>query len=79
MFFGLIPVSESGQLEAFPDRYEAAKLIPAFEAILVKALEPRQNRKRGDDLAAVKSIQRSDPKIKKKRVKSTLEAAVSTL
>lgn len=49
-----------------PDRYDAGKLIPAFEAILIKALEPRQNRKRGDDLAAVEYMQQLDPEVRKK-------------
>ncbi len=43
-------------------------LIPALEAILIEALEPRQNRKRGDDLAAVEYLQKADPEIEKKRI-----------
>jgi hypothetical protein len=78
-WFGLLPVSESGQLEELPSTYGAPKLIPAIEAILIEALEPRQNRKRGDDLAAVEYIQKSDPEIEKKRVKATLDAALNKL
>jgi len=78
-WFGLLPVSESGQLEALPETYQAATLIPALEAILIEALEPRQNRKRGDDLAAVEYIQRADPEIEKKKVKATLDAALNKL
>ncbi len=78
-WFGLLPVSEIGELGILPDNYEAAKLIPALEAILIEALEPRQNRKRGDDLAAVEYIQRVDPEIEKKRVKATLDAALNRL
>src|SRR5262249_51477942 len=48
-WFGLLPVSESGTLGTLPISYEAAKIIPAMEAMLIEALEPRQNRKRGDD------------------------------
>jgi hypothetical protein len=78
-WFGLLPVEETGALGALPSTYEAGKLIPALEAILIEALEPRQNRKRGDDLAAVEYIQRVDPEIEKKRVKATLDAALSKL
>lgn len=78
-WFGLLPVSDTGVLGALPDGYVAAKLIPALEAILIEALEPRQNRKRGDDLAAVEYIQRVDPDIEKKKVKATLDAALSKL
>jgi len=78
-WFGLLPVSEAGRLEKLPATYEAAKLIPALEAVLVEALEPRQNRKRGDDLAAVEYIQRVDPEIEKKRIKASLDAALDRL
>lgn len=78
-WFGLLPISDSGQLGNLPDTYEAAKIIPALEAILIEALEPRQNRKRGDDLSAAEFIQREDPEIHKKRVKASLEAAIEKM
>lgn len=78
-WFGLLPVSDTGALGSLPEQYVAAKLIPALEAILIEALEPRQNRKRGDDLAAVEYIQRIDPEIEKKRVKAVLDAALNKL
>lgn len=78
-WFGLLPVSERGQLEAMPKEFEAVKLIPALEAILIEALEPRQNRKRGDDLAAVEFMQKEDPEIRKKQVRASLEAAMERL
>lgn len=78
-WFGLLPVSAKGQLGSLPDTVIAAKLIPALEAILIEALEPRQNRKRGDDLAAVEYIQMIDPEIEKKKVKATLGAALDKL
>lgn len=78
-WFGLLPVTESGSLENLPITYEAAKMIPALEAILIEALEPRQNRKRGDDLSAVEYIQREDPEIQKKRVKESLEMALNRM
>lgn len=78
-WFGLLPVSDSGQLGSLPESFMAAKLIPALEAILIEALEPRQNRKRGDDLAAVEYLQKIDPEIEKKKVKATLDAALNKL
>ena len=62
-----------------PPQYDSAKLIPALEAILIEALEPRQNRKRGDDLAAVEYLQKVDLEIEKKKVKATLDAALNKL
>jgi hypothetical protein len=78
-WFGLLPVSEAGKLGELPNDYKAATIIPALEAILVEALEPRQNRKRGDDLAAVEYLQRVDPEIEKRRIKETLDAALNKL
>lgn len=78
-WFGLLPVAESGELNDLPATYVAAKIIPALEAILIEALEPRQNRKRGDDLSAVEFIQREDPEIRKRLVKASLEAALEKM
>jgi hypothetical protein len=78
-WFGLLPVSEAGQLGSLPTSYKAATIIPALEAILVEAVEPRQNRKRGDDLGAVEYLQRVDPEIEKRRIKATLDAALNRL
>jgi hypothetical protein len=76
-WFGLLAVSDKGALEDLPSSYEASKIIPALEAVLIEALEPRQNRKRGDDLSAVEYIQQEDPEIEKKRAKDFLERAIS--
>ena len=77
-WFGLLPVSDVGKLGALPDDYKAATIIPALEAILIEALEPRQNRKRGDDLAAVEYFQKVDPLIQKKRIKEMLDSALGS-
>jgi hypothetical protein len=76
-WFGLLPVSDDGNLCSLPTQYVAAKLIPAIEAILIEALEPRQNRKRGDDLAAVEYIQKINPEIEKKKVLDTMMNLIS--
>lgn len=78
-WFGLLPVSDTGQIGSLPDVYGAAKLIPALEAILIEALEPRQNRKRGDDLAAVEYLQKVDPEIEKKRIRASVDQALNKL
>lgn len=78
-WFGLLPVADSGSLGELPASYEAAKIIPALEAILIEALEPRQNRKRGDDLSAVEFIQQEDPDIRKKKVKASMDALLEKL
>jgi len=78
-WFGVLPVSDTGTLGTLNDTFQMSKLLPALEAILIEALEPRQNRKRGDDLSAVEYIQKEDPEIRKKIIKQTMEAALNKL
>ncbi len=78
-WFGLLPVSEKGKLGPLDGSFEASKIIPAFEAILIEALEPRQNRKRGDDLSAVEYFQKEDPEIDIRNKKALLAAAIEGL
>jgi len=78
-WFGILPVADDGKLGHIQESFASAKLLPALEAILIEALEPRQNRKRGDDLAAVEYIQKEDPQVKKKMLKQTMEAALDKL
>jgi hypothetical protein len=72
-WFGLLPISETGNIGSLPASYPAEKLVPALEAILIEALEPRQNRKRGDDLAAVEYSQKTDPDIDKRKAKAIID------
>jgi len=46
---------------------------------LIEALEPPQNRKRGDDLSAVEYIQKEDPEIEKKRQQDMLDSLRSKI
>lgn len=66
-WFGLRPVAENGQLGALPATYDAARVILVLQTVLVEALEPRQNRRHGDDLSALEFIQREDPEPKRAR------------
>jgi hypothetical protein len=75
-WFGLVPVTDSGSLGAMPGNYDSSKLVPALEAILVEALEPRQNRKRGDDLAEVEYVQMVDPAIEKRKLKAAMDQLI---
>jgi hypothetical protein len=78
-WFGVLPISEAGELGAIQDSFSSANLLPALEAVLIEALEPRQNRKRGDDLSSVEYIQKQDPEIQKNIIKQTMEAALKKL
>jgi len=78
-WFGLLPISEEGELGKLPKSYKSDSIIPALEAILIEAVEPRQNRKRGDDLSAVEYLQILDPEIEKKKIKATVDAALNRM
>ena len=79
-WFGFRPVSDTGELgektEALPEQYVMDDLIAAMEAVLIEALEPRQNRKRGDGVKAVEYRQVLDPAIEKKRKEELLKRLI---
>jgi hypothetical protein len=72
-WFGMLPVSALGEFGFLPASYVGMKIIPAIEAILIEALEPRQNRKQGDGLSAVEYVQIEDLEIQRKRMKQMLD------
>lgn len=78
-WFGVLPVSDDGKLGEMPDSFTGSSVISALEALLIEALEPGQNRKRGDDLSSVEYTQKPDPEIQKKLVKQIMEAALNKL
>lgn len=75
-WFGLLPVSDQGNLGDLPQEYVSTRVIPAIEAVLIEALEPRQNRKRGDDFAAVEYMQQEDPDIEAAKIKEKIKEIV---
>lgn len=77
-WFGLLPVMNNGNLGPLPEGYAADTIIPTLEGILIEALEPRQNRKRGDDLAAVEYLQKEDPLVERKKKQAILKAAMDS-
>jgi hypothetical protein len=78
-WFGIQLVSDEGRLLPSPQSYSADLIIPSMEAVLIEALEPRQNRKRGDDLSGVEYIQKEDPEISRRLLKETLNTALENL
>ncbi|MDT0575838.1 HTH domain-containing protein [Croceicoccus sp. F390] len=77
-WFGLRSVNADGTLEAVSVHGSADRLIAAFEALLIEALEPPLNRKRGDNLASVENLQVDDPElqaIEQRRVLDQLSKA----
>ena len=71
-WFGLLDVAEDGQLQEIPLQPSLASMIGTLEALLIEALEPPQNRKRGDDFSSVEYIQDIDPEIRDREIQKTL-------
>lgn len=64
-WFGLKNVTEEGKLEENPLSPSVDTIITTMEALLIEGLEPRQNRRRGDDLKDYEYLQSDDPAIKR--------------
>lgn len=73
-WFGLLSVTDDGKLVETPIKVTLPSLIATLEALLIEALEPPQNRKRGDDFSVMEYIQDIDPEIKERELQSTLRA-----
>lgn len=73
-WFGLLDVTQEGNLQETVLNTSLASLVATLEALLIKALEPPQNRKRGDDFSAIEYIQDIDPELKEKEIQNTLRA-----
>lgn len=73
-WFGLLGVTNEGNLREEPLKASLAVLVATLEALLIEALEPPQNRKRGDDFSAIEYIQDVDPELRERELKNTLRA-----
>lgn len=73
-WFGLLDVTQEGNLRETPLNTSLASLVATLEALLIEALEPPQNRKRGDDFSAIEYLQDVDPELRERELQSTLRA-----
>ena len=73
-WFGLLDVTNEGDLRDVPVKASLAVMVATLEALLIEALEPPQNRKRGDDFSAIEYMQDVDPELKEREIKNTLRA-----
>jgi HB1, ASXL, restriction endonuclease HTH domain len=73
-WFGLLDVTPEGNLKETTFNNSLASLVATLEALLIEALEPPQNRKRGDDFSAIEYIQDIDPELKERELQNTLRS-----
>jgi hypothetical protein len=68
----VFPVRQDGSLAKESFSVDIETVIVTMEAVLIEGLEPRQNRKRGDDFQAVEFLQAEDPQLVVERKASIL-------
>lgn len=73
-WFGLLEVTQEGDLRAISFNASLALLVATLEALIIEVLEPPQNRKRGDDFSAIEYVQEADPELKERQIHATLRA-----
>lgn len=80
-WFGVFPVEETGSLKVSADfsKVDINVVIATMEAVLIEGLEPRQNRRRGDDFQAVGFLQFEDPKLQLERKLSVMQEVTNVL
>jgi hypothetical protein len=78
-WFGLLDVTEQGNLKEVALNTSLASLVATLEALLIETLEPPQNRKRGDDFSAIEYIQVVDPELEKRKLRDTLRTIEENL
>jgi hypothetical protein len=72
-WFGLLAVGEDGRLNEVQDAsFDDSLVIEALEAVLIEALEPPLNRRRGDHLQEVEYLQAADPAYEAAQQEQTL-------
>lgn len=69
-WFGFRPIHENGELGQADDTSDFSTVLSTLEAVLIEALEPPQNRRRGDQLNAVEYIQTAKPSISEEKAKA---------
>lgn len=73
-WFGLLEATDNGELQETPFNNSLSTVIATLEALLIEALEPPQNRKRGDDFSAIEYIQSIDPELREREIQNTLRS-----
>ncbi len=71
-WFGLLDVTAEGRLEPKTTSIDQEQWIVTLEALLIEALEPPQNRRRGDGFVAIEYVQVADAARARDRVMQQL-------
>lgn len=73
-WFGIRGVTGEGKLtDRVNLNFDRAALVATLEALLVEALEPPQNRQRGDGFRAVEYLQAEDPHLRNQKLAALMD------
>jgi len=78
-WFGLLDVSEKGEIIDEENSTVINAIIKAAEALLIEVIEPPGNRKQGDFLKGKEYLQVIDPEIEKKQQEKLLKKMLDSL
>jgi hypothetical protein len=80
-WFGIYPVESQGTLRTTINLSSLSVdvVVATLEAVLIEGLEPRQNRRRGDDFQAIEFLQVEDPSIEQSRRQAILAGLAAQL
>lgn len=78
-WFGLLRVTEKGELVEANATLSPELVATTLEAVLIEGLEPRQNRKRGDGFNATEYLQAEDPEIERRQGQLFLDSLKAKL
>lgn len=78
-WFGTVHIGEDGRLGGQDVPSSVESVITALEAVLIEAMEPPQNRRRGDDIGTVEFLQIEDPELEKRRKQELLRELQSKI
>lgn len=80
-WFGVYTVNQDGTLKVFTEfaNVNTNVIIATMEAVLIEGLEPRQNRKRGDDFQAIEFLQVEDPELALMQKKVVAQQLIASL
>ena len=79
-WFGLYPVDKNASSHPMGNGIAASQygatraIIDVMEAVLIEAIEPRQNRRQGDYFRGLEYLQVEDPQVAKKKLIQALQA-----
>lgn len=76
-WFGTRPLKEDGELDIAAESIDSALFIVAMEALLIEAVEPRQNRRQGDGFKAAEFLQVEDPHLESERKRRYIQDLVN--